>query len=790
MASAFKLSATLRGHEEDVRALAFPNRQTLFSASRDNTVRQWNLTSPKPPLYDDTIALQGSHWFNGVAYTPPSEQQPNGLVAAGGRETFVFVKQPGRPPEEDPHRMLIGHAGNITCLAFSEDGSKIVSGGWDSQVFVWDIEEGNVTAELPGHEGPIWGVMVYDAKFVLTACADKMIRLFDLNGKSLKTIKGHTDVVRCFCKLPAGHWSGAAFASAGNDEVIRLWTLEGNSMGELDGHTAYIYSLAILPNGDIVSSSEDRTVKVWSNGQCIQTITHPAISIWAVAACEDTGDIVSGASDNIIRIFSRDPERQADPESIAEFEERNRMYAIPAETASQGQPFQKENLPGPDALETQIGEKEGQQLFIRENDGSVTAHLWSASTSQWNLIGTVVSGEGTSTAKKSFEGKEYDYVFDIDIEDGKPPLKLPYNLTENPWDTARKFLERNELPFEYYEQVANWITDNTSGARIGQGSAAAPTSRPPEARDPWGTDRRYRPGDAGSVSTSGQRKLPQRTYVEIVEGNVQNAVNKINETSKQLLDAGKIGKDSVISDEDTALLKRLGEQMTSSPKDPHPTNEQIAALDKVSTGWPTASRVPGVALLARLAVSPEFVQHTSSGEQTAIDAYAAAGLFEPRQVTANNAVHAIRLLVNLFSSDNGRLIVDGDFQKALDLVRLFASEPESPAQFKALASLYLNFAVLLVSSAPSNESKSREARAEALLTDIGLLLESESQHATDGDALFRALCALGTLLTLGGDFRQKMKMGVSGTLHFVNMKPAGQMPNVKEVVQEIRDELR
>ena len=34
-------------------------------------------------------------------------------------------------------------------------------------------------------------------------------------------------------------------------------------------------------------------------------------------------------------------------QTIAAFEESNRMYAIPAETAAQGEPFQKENLPGP-----------------------------------------------------------------------------------------------------------------------------------------------------------------------------------------------------------------------------------------------------------------------------------------------------------------------------------------------------------------------------------------------------------------------------------------------------------
>lgn len=292
--------------------MVFPTPDTLFSASRDNTVRHWTRTSTAPPTYDNTIALQGSHWFNGLAFAPASPDYPQGAFAAGGRETFVFVKQVGAAPDADPDRLLIGHAGNITCLAFSEDGSKVISGGWDSQVFVWDVAAGHVSAELTGHGGPIWGLLVYDAKFVLTACADKQIRLFTLDGKALHTISGHTDVVRCFAKLPEGHASGAAFASAGNDEVIRLWTFEGTPMGVLEGHTAYIYALAVLPNGDIVSSSEDRSVKVWRDGACIQTITHPALSIWTVAACPETGDIVSGASDNIIRIFSRDPKRQAD----------------------------------------------------------------------------------------------------------------------------------------------------------------------------------------------------------------------------------------------------------------------------------------------------------------------------------------------------------------------------------------------------------------------------------------------------------------------------------------------
>lgn len=404
-------------------------------------------------------------------------------------------------------------------------------------------------------------------------------------------------------------------------------------------------------------------------------------------------------------------------------------------------------------------------------------------------IGTVVSGEGSGAQKREHNGKEYDYVFDIDIEDGKPPLKLPYNLTESPWDAARKFLEANELPMSYYEQVANWVSDNTKGARIGQDSGA---SGPPQgSQDPWGTGARYRPGDAGSSSTYGQRKLPQRTFLEIVEGNAQNAITKISESSQQLVSSGKVAKDGGLTPEDTQMLQTLVDQMNNSSKDPHPTNQQIAALLKVASGWPTASRVPGVAILARLAVSPAFVSSTSAGERTVIETAAAAGLFEPKQVTANNAVHALRLLVNLFASDGGRMIVDGNFDHTLNLVRPFAAEPESPAQFKALSTLYLNFAVLLTSHAPaSTSSRTKEARAKTLLTDIAVLLECESPHAGDSEGLFRTLCALGTLFTLGEDFRREMKMGASGTLHFVGTKAGAAEGRVKEVVQEIRDELR
>lgn len=51
---------------------------------------------------------------------------------------------------------------------------------------------------------------------------------------------------------------------------------------------------------------------------------------------------------------------------------------------------------------------------------------WDSASRSWQKIGDVVDAVG-SGRKQLYEGKEYDYVFDVDIQDGVPPLKLPYN---------------------------------------------------------------------------------------------------------------------------------------------------------------------------------------------------------------------------------------------------------------------------------------------------------------------------------------------------------------------------
>ena len=61
-----------------------------------------------------------------------------------------------------------------------------------------------------------------------------------------------------------------------------------------------------------------------------------------------------------------------------------------------------------------------------KNLDNVEAYQWESN--EWQKIGEVTNAVG-SPKKKMYQNQEYDFIFDIDVAEGAPPLKLPYNIT-------------------------------------------------------------------------------------------------------------------------------------------------------------------------------------------------------------------------------------------------------------------------------------------------------------------------------------------------------------------------
>ena len=651
---------------------------------------------------------------------------------SGGKDQIIDVRKPSKNLGDDADALLIGHGNNVCALDVSEDGKYIVSGSWDMEARLWQVGKWGESTVLQGHSASVWAVLAFDSNTVITGCADKQIRIYHTSGSTspVRSIQA-PEVVRALCRLPPGHPSGAQFASAGNDAIIRLWTLNGQQVAELHGHENFIYSLAVLPNGGLVSSGEDRTVRIWENSKCIQTITHPAISVWAVAVCNENGDIVTGASDKLARIFTRDQGRYAAETEIQQFNDDVKGSSIPQQTVGD---INKEQLPGPEFLTQRSGTKEGQVQMIKEMNGNVSAYQWSAGANQWVNVGTVVDSAGSGGRKISHAGKEYDYVFDVDIEDGKPPLKLPYNLNQNHYEAARKFIEDNELPLTYLDQVANFIIQNTQGATLGQSSA--------QGADPWGSDARYRPGDANQVSAQpppappAAKILPQKDYLPITTGNHKIIFKKLTEFNEALVMDGQKG-------------------ISLNPPDVEQLNATVTALEqgngkgiditgvellvRAATQWPADKRLPALDLLRLVLAFEGPAAFLVSPEQNLLPNLLESGVFMDSS-PPNNTMMAIRCLSNLLQTEKGRLLASTEFDTIHPLVSPFLTSSNRNLII-ALTTLYINYSVLL-------NSENNADRALSLLDDLSKILTT----ATDSEAVYRALVATGTLLCLGPDF--------------------------------------
>lgn len=362
----------------------------------------------------------------------------------------------------------------------------------------------------------VWSVCALKSGKFVTGSADKSIIYWNASGEKLKVLKGHKDCVRALLSLP-----NDSIISGSNDAVIKFWNEDGECVKELEGHTNYIYSMAFnyhLGENVFVSGGEDSTLRMWNfDGELGNPITLPAQSVWA-CACLKNGDIVTGTSDGVIRIFTRDSNRYADENIMAAFNEAVNVRVREANTALGG--VKVNELPGPEAL-LQKG-REDQTKMIRHPDGKIICYQWS--NGKWNSLGDVVGAAGgtqETSGKKLFEGKEYDYVFSVDVDDNAPPLKLPYNRGEDPWMSAQNFIHKNELPQSYLDQVANFIIKNSDNAPIIETSSGS-------YHDPFTGAGRYIPGGESEFNTDSGNVDPFTGSTSYSTGQHTNASVPVN----------------------------------------------------------------------------------------------------------------------------------------------------------------------------------------------------------------------------------------------------------------------
>ena len=113
----------------------------------------------------------------------------------------------------------------ILCLAFSPDGQRLASGVGtaDSKIYLWETASGREIGRLEGQRGWTGGVQfLADGKHLLSASADQVIRLWDLETRTIvRAFRGHQTEVRTFALAP----DQQSFVSGCKDGSAYLWNL-------------------------------------------------------------------------------------------------------------------------------------------------------------------------------------------------------------------------------------------------------------------------------------------------------------------------------------------------------------------------------------------------------------------------------------------------------------------------------------------------------------------------------------------------------------------------------------
>ncbi|KAL1367355.1 hypothetical protein HN51_021427 [Arachis hypogaea] len=219
-------------------------------------------------------------------------------MAATSTTTSGSGSQPYRPYRH--LKTLTAHERAVSCVKFSNDGSRLASASLDKTLIIWSSETLSLLHRLTDHsEGISDLAWSSDSRYICSASDDRTVRIWDgTSGECVKTLRGHSHAVFCVNFNDQTN----LIVSGSFDETIRVWEVKtGKCIHVMKGHTMPVTSAHFNRDGSlIVSGSHDGSCKIWesASGTLLMTLIDDKVPAVSFARFSPNGKFVLVATLN------------------------------------------------------------------------------------------------------------------------------------------------------------------------------------------------------------------------------------------------------------------------------------------------------------------------------------------------------------------------------------------------------------------------------------------------------------------------------------------------------------
>ncbi|MCB0062205.1 MAG: hypothetical protein KDE19_08825, partial [Caldilineaceae bacterium] len=303
-----------------ILAMAFHATDELLATGvHDGTIYLWQTKDWQRAglLHGHTNAVRS------LAFAPSATTAAaQSLLASGGGDGRICLWH--LEDGQNSPTYTLQREGYVRALAFSHDGTVLVSGSDDQLVSFWQVATGELRRQCRGHQGRIYGISScaplssgphQGRALVFSAGEDAHIYVWEANsGEQVAILAGHQHSIHALAcvSIPgdgAHDTQKAWLASADASGLICLWNLQTFSLHyHWHEDRTVIHTLSFNATGTLLASAGDNgLVHIWElgEGRLEKTIqAHPRAVVAAIFSARSPFLLATCGYDHLIRLWN------------------------------------------------------------------------------------------------------------------------------------------------------------------------------------------------------------------------------------------------------------------------------------------------------------------------------------------------------------------------------------------------------------------------------------------------------------------------------------------------------